>query len=371
MNVLYLTQNVNRASSNVPTEGWFRHLRRRGLAPVVVSPGEGAFQQWTRAESIPTYTVSLPFPDRRVWRYLQPLGRLRSIVRRHRIQVIHAIEQGVFPIAADLGRVSGVPVVVGVHSRLDVAFGRWAFARWRCPTRLYFLTAASRAVCEPAIEGVVPADRCQLLYNGIDLERVRPDADAAARFRRDYHLGDGLLFGAASWLRPGKQLEHVVRAAASIVDRDFGVVLAGGVAPGEESYAESFLDMARRTLGSRLHYVGCLDDLTGFYSALDFYVNTSLEETCSISIIEALASGCPVVGYPSVSVGEQILPTGGEVTRQDDEAALASAVRRWLSDPTEIAGRRLGARQRAEAVFDIRRIADQLWDDYQQFCPSS
>jgi glycosyltransferase involved in cell wall biosynthesis len=106
-----------------------------------------------------------------------------------------------------------------------------------------------------------------------------------------------------------------------------------------------------------------LADLRGFYNALSLYINTSKAETCSISIIESLASGCPVVGYPSVSVDEQVLPNGGEITPQDDVDELAAAVQRRVLGPVRLAEARFGARRQAER-FDIRRLSLQLWDEY-------
>jgi glycosyltransferase involved in cell wall biosynthesis len=364
MNVLYLTANPNRASSNVPTEGWFRLMAGRGLNPVLASHQSGAFQEWTRSKGIPTYHVRLPFFDRvKSWEYVNSLWRLVRIVRRHRIQMVHAIEHNIYPIAGDLARLCRLPIVVGIHCRIEPGFGRWAFGGWRRPTRLFFLSRGSQRVCAPAVDGIVPKTSWRLLYNGLDIERFRPDSDLGGKFRSEFGL-HGTLIGAASWLRPGKQLEHLFAAAAQLSDRDVTVVLAGGVAPGEEDYAASLLALGQQSLGRRLRYLGNLADLRGFYNALDLLVNTSREETCSISIMESLACGCPVVGYPSVSVDEQVLPSGGEIVEQDNLPQLAGVVRNWCVDSTRRAVARQGARLRAETDFDVKKVTDQLWSEY-------
>lgn len=363
--VLYITANPNRASSNVPVEGWFDLLGAKGLEPVVVSARSGAFQEWVAGQGIPSYESTLPTPDKwRPWSYLGALWKLRRIVRRHKVQLIHAIEQNVFPLAGDLARVCGVPAVVGVHCRMERDFGKWAFGGRRQPARIFFLTKGSREVCRPAVEGVIPEASWRLLYNGLDVTRIRPNEGLRRQFRLDHGLGSGPLMGVASWLRPGKQLEHVFDVASRIKDRQFTLVLAGGVAPGEEVYAQQLLQRGQQMLGDRLRFLGCLSDLNGFYNALDMYVNTSKEETCSISIMESLACGCPVVGYPSVSVDEQVLPSGGEIVAQDDRDALTTAVGSWLDHGTRLTAARIGARQRAEEMFDIRKLSIQLWDEY-------
>lgn len=363
--VLYLTANPNRASSNVPVEGWFDLLGAKGLAPVLVSAKRGAFQDWAVERGIPSYESGLPVPNKwRPWDYLASLWRLRQIVRRHRIELIHAIEQNVFPVAGDLARLCGLPVLVGIHCRIERDFGQWAFGGRRRPARIFFLTKGSQQVCRAAVEGVIPESAWRLLYNGLDITRIRPDEALRRDFRERHNLGTGRLIGAASWLRPGKQIEHLFEMVARQRERDFTLVLAGGVAPGEEQYAQTVLEQGKAQLGDRLRFLGCLSDLAGFYNALDLYVNTSKEETCSISIMESLACGCPVVGYPSVSVDEQVLPSGGEIVAQDDRPALAAAVDRWLAEPTRLVTARDGARSRAEEMFDIRKLSNQLWDEY-------
>ena len=134
--------------------------------------------------------------------------------------------------------------------------------------------------------------------------------------------------------------------------------------PGDEAYAEQLLAEGRALLGDRLLVLGHLDELRGLYNALDLFVNTSQEEACSISVIESLACGCPIVGYASRSVDEQILPEGGEIVPQDDDHALTEALQRWLSDPNRLRAARQGARRQATTLFDIRTLSDELFGHY-------
>src|SRR5262245_44650362 len=116
MNVLFLTMNPNRASTTVPTEGWFRHLRPRGLRPVIASHQVGAFHAWAVEQRIPAYHVPLPFPSKlKPWPFLLSLWRLRRLVKRHGIELIHCNEQDIYPTGQYLGRLCRRPVVVSVH----------------------------------------------------------------------------------------------------------------------------------------------------------------------------------------------------------------------------------------------------------------
>jgi glycosyltransferase involved in cell wall biosynthesis len=297
------------------------------------------------------------------------LWRLRSLVRRHGVQLIHCNEQDIYLSGRYLGWLCRLPVVVSVHFTMERGFCNWAFGGWRRPQRMFFLSRGSQDACRPGIEGVVPESAWRLLANGLDLNDFRPDPALRSAFRRELGLTDELLIGTACALRPRKQLEHLFDAAARISNPKLRVVVAGGPVAGDEAYAEKLLADARSRLGDRLICLGHLSELRGLYNGIDLFVNTSLEEACSISVLESLACGCPVIGYPSKSVDEQVLPGGGEIVAQDDVASLSAALDSWLSNPMKLADGRRGARQRSEDGYDIRKLSGQLWDEYQALLP--
>jgi glycosyltransferase involved in cell wall biosynthesis len=365
MRVLYLTMNPNRASTTVPTEGWFRLLRDRGLEPVLVSHTSGAFQAWTREQGIPAYEVPLPFPDRRrPFPFLRSLARVLRIARKHRIELVHCNEHEIYPVGQYAARIRQVPVVTGVHCTLRDGFSKWAFGGPRCPSRVFFVSRSSLEACRPDVEGNVPEDRWRVLYNGLDMDRFRPDLDLRQSFRKQHGLNGMFCVGVACALRPGKQLEHLFEAVARLGDPSVRLVLAGAAVTGDEEYSCVLLRQGRDLLGERLVYLGHQHELRPLYNALDICVNTSKEESFGISVLEAMSCGCPVLGYPSVSVSE-VVGDAGEIVAQDSVTELSAALRRWRAD-AYLPAARAKARERAETAFDIRGSANQLWTEYQQ-----
>jgi glycosyltransferase involved in cell wall biosynthesis len=370
MRVLYLTMNPHRTSTTVPLEGWIRSLRDKGLQPVVASDRLGAFHEWAQTEGIPSYHVPLPFPNKVwPWKFLSSLIQLRRLVARHRIELIHCNEQDIYPMGQYLARWCSLPAVVSIHFTMDRGFCEWAFGQARSPRRMFFISQGSLDACRPGVTGVVPESAWRLLYNGLDVDKFQPDAALRQRFRCEHHLESNLVLGVACALRSRKQLEHLFEAASRLKDPQLKVVVAGG-APRvriveEQDYPEAIIARGKELLGDRFLHLGRLNELRGFYNGLDLFVNTSREEGCSISVLESLACGCPVVGYPSTSVHEQVLPDGGEIVEQDQIDQLTDALERLLRDPTQLAVLRQSARQRAEKYFDIRKLSLQLWDEYQ------
>jgi len=255
---------------------------------------------------------------------------------------------------------------VSVHFTMGREFCEWAFRGKRSPDRMFFVSRGNLQACRDSLTGIVSDDRWRVLYNGLDLEHFTPDPHRRKAFRAEHGLEDSIAIGVACALRPRKQLEHLLEAAAQVPDERLRIVVAGGSVPGDEAYARHLIEKAKRDLGNRLVYLGHLEELRGFYNGLDVFVNTSQEEACSICVIESLACGCPILGYPSKSVDDQILPSGGEIVPQDDIPELVQALRRWLIDPKQLAGRRILARRLAEDRFDIEKISEQLWREYEE-----
>src|SRR5262245_17059583 len=142
MKVLYLTMNPNRESTTVPTEGWFKTLRGRGLQPILVSNKAGRFHQWATAAGIPTYEVPLPFPDKvRPRQFVISLLKVVLIAKRHGVELIHCNEHDIYPIGQYVGRICRVPVVVSVHFTVTESFSAWAFRGRRCPAYAFFVSA--------------------------------------------------------------------------------------------------------------------------------------------------------------------------------------------------------------------------------------
>lgn len=370
MNVLYLTLNPNRMSTTVPTEGWFRELMPRGLRPVLVSREEGEFQRWTAEFGVPCYVDPLPFPSKaNPLPYLRSQWRLRRIAATHDIDLVHANEHDVYPSARGVAAGRRVPSVASVHFTVDRGFCGWAFGGRHRPRRLFFVTERSLETCRPALEGLLETERLRVLHNGIEVARYRPSGEAGAAPPISTEREDAFTVGVACALRPRKQIEHLLRAASRLPG--IKVHLAGFAPPGDEDYADRLLAEAGDTLGDRFWFHGRLDDLAPFCGGLDLFVNTSREETFGIACLEAMAAGCPVVGYASKAVDEVVLPDGGEIVPQDDVAALTAAIDRWSHhDADERAARRAGAFDQAER-FDIGAIARRLFEEYRAVLDAS
>jgi glycosyltransferase involved in cell wall biosynthesis len=246
---------------------------------------------------------------------------------------------------------------------MERGFCSWAF-RKRIPDRVIFVSDGNLRNCLPSIEGIVDSSRFVVVNNGIDNNRNKPDANLRREFREKHKVGDAVSLGVACALRPRKQVDHLIKAA-SLISGNIKVFVAGAAVPGDEDYARKLVANSNELLGSRVTFLGHQQDLRPLLNGLDLFVNTSQEEACSISVIESLAHGCPVIGYASKSVDCQILPDGGEITAQDDIPALAECIQRWSADPNLRIQTSANARRIATSKFDMLGNCEQVWKIYE------
>ncbi|MCE9590110.1 MAG: glycosyltransferase family 4 protein [Planctomycetes bacterium] len=372
LRVLYLTMNPNTISTTAPMMGWLTHLRAQGLEPVVAHNTLGDFHRWLCDRDIPSHHVPMPVPDKlRPWPFIKSILALRRIIRQHHIDLVHCNEQNIYLHGNAAARWTRRPVVVSIHAAMERGYCKWVFGGKRRPLRMYFVSKACREFNRPSLEGVVPEERWNVLSNGLEPDEFKPDPTLRTAFRAAHKLDGKIALGVACAIRPGKQIEHLIDAGTRVTDPRVRIVLAGSAIAGEESYGETILAAARKKLGDRFVYVGHLKDVKPFFAGLDLFVNTSKQEAGSISVLQSLASGCPVVGYSSKSVEEQILPGGGEIVEQDSVEQLAAALGRWLADPAALGKARESARRRFMEAYDIRALSMHLWNEYLRIVPEA
>jgi UDP-glucose:(heptosyl)LPS alpha-1,3-glucosyltransferase len=181
----------------------------------------------------------------------------------------------------------------------------WALPRYREFRRLTarqyaadgrLVLALSRRVAADfqRFHGVSP-DRIRLVYNGVDTARFSPEHRATYRegIRRWLGVDDQtlvLLIVAHNFRLKG--VPTLLRAMGRLAAgrRPVHLVVVGGKRLGRSVRAAD-----RLGAGSTVTFAGPVDDVVPFYAAADVYVHPTFYDTFSLVVLEALASGLPVV----------------------------------------------------------------------------
>jgi glycosyltransferase involved in cell wall biosynthesis len=104
---------------------------------------------------------------------------------------------------------------------------------------------------------------------------------------------------------------------------------------------------------------GFRDDVADVMRGLDVFVLPSLKEGISNTILEAMATGRPVVAT-DVGGNRELVAEGetGYLVPAGDDEAMAAALRRYVDAPCSIAAHGQAGRRRAEREFSLERMVE-------------
>jgi glycosyltransferase involved in cell wall biosynthesis len=207
-----------------------------------------------------------------------------------------------------------------------------------------------------------PAGRLDVLYNGID-PGSRPTPAQRDAARRQLGLGgQAFVIGTAGRLDPVKNLPRLLQAHAMLRSRmpDARTVIVGD---GPERAA---LEAEAAALGitDAVVFAGYRQDVRALMAAFDIYINCSLYEGVSLTVLEAMAAALPVVatrvgGNPEVVIdGETGLLVPGRAE------ALADAVASLARDPQRRRVMGDAGRWRVKRHFSIDRMVAEYASAY-------
>ena len=177
------------------------------------------------------------------------------------------------------------------HAREIVVQSRAALRLERALTRRW---ADAVVATSQAIAAQLDPANVVVVYDVPDPAEFGPSRTGVAR--ADIGVADdALLVGAACRIDTWKGVDVLLDAVPAITAALPGVevVVAGDPVGGKEAYAAA---LARRAAGLGVHWLGARRDMPELMADLDVYVQVStLPEPFGLGLVEALASGCPVV----------------------------------------------------------------------------
>ncbi len=358
MNILYLfaTLPVGGAEEHLKTV--LRNIDLSAFNPTVCCIGEkGAVGE--EIEAMGFEVISLGRMKKKSFDTSIP-GLIKDIIKTRSIDLVHAHLYHACMYGRVAAFMAAVPVVTTEHN----VYLRYKLKRSLLNRLLAKKTSRIVAVSKAVRDYVSKRDsidpsKFEVIYNGIETERFDIEMDRLEARRAIGIDEDGPVVGCVCRLSEQKGVTHLIGAFKSVLKE---VPLATLLLVGDGPLAEELKkEVKSLSFGGKVRFLGQRRDIPVVLRALDLYVLPSLWEGLGIAVIEAMASGLPVVVSSAGGLVEVVEDDRtGYVVKPGDEEMLADSISKLLLD--EDRARAFGARGkiRAEEVFSAGAMVRSL-----------
>jgi len=336
-----------------------------------VGPGEGSMAYLAERAAVSPLVI----PELRPvlgWQDGIALAKLTIAIRRWRPDIVHTHTAKAGTLGRVAARLAGVPIVLHTfHGHvLRGYFSRPAEDLFRTVERGMALLSDRIITLSPALRAdlvemrIAPSEKIEVIPLGMDLSKFASQERFSGYLRTALGIGNANpMIGTVGRMVAIKNQALFLQAARRVVDSGFA---ANFVLVGDGELRESLQTQARALgLADKVFFLGWREEMVRLYGGLDLFVLTSNNEGTPLSLIEAMATGLPVVatavgGVPDIIVDRE----NGFLVRPGDVTALAEAWIHVLNDPA--GSREMGERARRDAVreFSLERMLKTTSDLY-------
>jgi glycosyltransferase involved in cell wall biosynthesis len=264
---------------------------------------------------------------------------LAELLRRERIDLLHAHLYHANLIGRLAARRAGIPAVISIHNTYTRPKWHRRFINWWL-ARSYtgaIIAGSAEIRCDILRYDHVPTELVEVIPNAVDLSRSVSTLTRQVARERLGLAPDAYVLGTVGRLEEQKGHRFLLDALYHLRAEGLETVLllVGG---GREVVALRE-QAARLALGDRVRFLGMRDDLGDLFRAMDLFVMPSLWEGLSLAMLSAMAAELPVVatnvgGVPEVLGDDE----RGFVVPPGDAVALADRIA-WCHDHPDAVAR--------------------------------
>lgn len=293
------------------------------------------------------------------------LPALARFLRRHKFDIVHAHNTSCQILTALVPALTRVTTEHGTINRRRNwrwfrPIDRWMYGRY---CRIVCVGEETRKTLSDWLKRPGLDKKMYVIHNGIDLQRI-----ASASPAEDLCAGPLTSSGSGPYkilmvsaFRPEKDQQTLIRAIQQLPE-NYQLFLAGGAeTPENQKIMDDCKALAK---GQRVHFLGVRSDVPNLLAAADAVVLSSKHEGMSLSVLEGMASGKPMVAS-DVEGMRDLVGGAGLLFPQGDAETLAALIREVCENPEK--AREIGRKCRERAMqYDIAETANRyhaLYED--------
>lgn len=327
------------------------HLPVNDFKITCICPYESAYTTSLRDLGFNVYIT--PITDDPIWRSIQFTVEIAHL---HKIDLFHAHMPKAHTLAALAGCLIHKPVVSTVHG---MHLSSYEFGVSRL-SGSHLITNCHEAYGQALGLGL-PAEKVSIIHNGVDVQLFKP-GKSENKLRKMIGMSEDVpLIGFVGRLAYEKGPDLFLRIAQQIhyskPKIHFAVVGQGDM---KDELKQMCVLLG---LENHVHFIGWQNSMADIYTGFDLLVYTSRSDGTSLVLLEAMASGCPVVALDVGGVREVVENdnTGVLAPPNDWEDAQFKALQ-LLANPDRLGSMGIAGRYCVEKKFDLN-VKTQLTAD--------
>lgn len=301
---------------------------------------------------------------------IPPFLKILTFCYEGQFTQIHAATPGPMGLVAlAVARLLSLPILSTYHTALPQYVRRltgdeglesltWRYILWFY-NQMDHVYAPSAATAQELIEHGLPAEKISTYPRGVDIHRFSPEK-RSLRFREQHHIQDKVAALYVGRISKEKDLDVLCRAFRRLYEKNPQTAL---VVVGDGPYRK---EMEKILSGTHSIFTGYLsgEALYEAYASCDFLVFPSTTDTFGNVVLEAQASGLPVIVSDCGGPQENVIPgqTGWIFSGRSDESLLKSMERMCLNPE-----KRVQMGQEARRVMEGRSFEaafQAMWEMY-------
>jgi phenylacetate-CoA ligase len=292
--------------------------------------------------------------------------RLAKAIRRSAPNIIHMHNSTSILYGALAGRLAGVNKMISTqHGMVSAETEKMRLAIGFISRLLSKHVAVSNDVAVDLQNSYkIKNGGLSTIINGIDENLYKRDEAKRIDGRKKLGLTDEVVFGNVARLSPEKDQETLLRAYAQVIKRSAKTKL---IIVGDGPLKEHLKDVAKNlNISDKVIFVGSQMDIPYYLNIFDIFTLSSIREGTSLTLLEAMSAGLPVVattvGGNTYVVDEN---TGILIPAQNPDR-LAEAMVYLVDNPAKRRAMGISARKKIEGSFTLTAMAEKYKKLYRE-----
>lgn len=311
-------------------------LRQHGHHCVVVLSNKGSLEQALESVGAEVYIVNLGILRRkyfsitglfnRLQKWRSATAALNALVRKHEIELVYSNTAAVL-IGAWVARKNKLKHVWHIHEIIEQPKLLHQFLGWQMRKGADKLIVVSDAVAKCWEGDLLDKTNLIRIYNGIEpiIQPVTID------YRKQLNVpDDAIVLGLAGRIHVIKgqpyflEIAHALKKQHNFSKLHF--FIAGDPYPGQEYLLDQMFALIRAyNLEASVHYLGQVDAMSNFYTAIDLLVVASIQpDSLPTVILEAMQYGLPVAATAQGGALEMVQENETGIFIPLDNAVIAA-----------------------------------------------